>query len=481
MGKTVKSQWDFGDLFSQPATAAPRRVMSVSELTSQIRRMLEQEIGVVWISGEITNFRAQGSGHIYFTLKDAASQLSCVLFRGEPVSHRDLLADGQKVILRGDVTVYEARGQYQLRVTAIELAGIGALQLAFEKLKQRLQVEGLFAAGRKRPIPRYAARIGIVTSPTAAALQDVLQVFRRRHPKLEILISTCRVQGQGAAEEIACAIHLLNNWNAQQTESSKIDLILVTRGGGSLEDLWSFNEEVVARAVFESKLPVVSAVGHEIDFTICDFVADLRVATPSVAAEVISEGHYASREFVSFATERLQTLAWNRLREMGGNMQTLLHRLVRSHPKRRLNERAQRLDELQVSLRRGVLRCKRDCETRFRSLHDRFLRIHPLQTIRRRRELFEALCARLGKAAERPALAAKNRLETATARLRLLAPKSVLDRGYSITRDTLTGRILRNADEVRTGQRVTTLLKAGSIESTVSDSKPAAKRPESGL
>src|SRR6266446_9975703 len=210
MAKNTKSQWNFGELFD-PATT--RRVLTVSELTATVRRLLETQVGQIWITGEVTNLRVQSSGHTYFTLKDANAQLSCVLFRGEPVAHRELLQDGQMLLLQGFLTVYDARGQYQLRVTAVELRGAGALQVAFEKLKQKLQAEGLFAVERKRPLPRYPQRIGVVTSPTGAAIRDVLHVFQRRDPSLEIILAPCRVQGEGAAEEIASAIRLLNEFN----------------------------------------------------------------------------------------------------------------------------------------------------------------------------------------------------------------------------------------------------------------------------
>ena len=280
MSRKAQSQWDFGELFPPEQT---RNVLTVAELTTTVRKLLEKEIGEVWVTGEVTNLRLQASGHCYFTLKDASAQLSCVLFRGEAKANRECLQDGQKLLLQGNLTVYEARGQYQLIVRALEPQGIGALQLAFEKLKRKLQAEGLFAQERKRPLPRYPQRIGLVTSPTGAAIRDVLHVIERRQPSLEIVLATCRVQGDGAAAEIAAAIRLLNEWSAP-AETRRLDLILVTRGGGSLEDLWAFNEEAVARAIFESALPVVSAVGHEIDFSISDFVADLRAATPSACS-----------------------------------------------------------------------------------------------------------------------------------------------------------------------------------------------------
>src|SRR6266568_7775921 len=236
MPRSSKSQWDFGELFPAETT---RRVLTVSELTTQVKRLLEKSIGLVWVTGEITNLRVQSSGHVYFTLKDANAQLNCVLFRGESVENRDLLQDGQKLVVQGDLTVYEPRGQYQLVVRAVELQGVGALQLAFEQLKRKLQAEGLFAPERKRPLPKYPQRIGLVTSPTGAAIRDVLHVIQRRNPGLEIIFTPCRVQGEGAAQEIAAAIRLLNEFNiGQASRQLCLDLILLTRGGGSLEDLW---------------------------------------------------------------------------------------------------------------------------------------------------------------------------------------------------------------------------------------------------
>src|SRR6266516_2868557 len=370
MSKQSKSQWDFGELFP---TEAQRRVLTVSELTTQVKRLLEKELGLVWVTGEVTNLRVQSSGHVYFTLKDANAQLNCVLFRGESVENRDLLQDGQKLVVQGDLTVYEPRGQYQLVVRAVVLQGVGDLQLAFEQLKRKLQAEGLFAPERKRPLPKYPQRIGLVTSPTGAAIRDVLHVIQRRNPALEIIFVPCRVQGDGAAQEIAAAIRLLNEF-ARSVESLKrstgqtfaastlprlnastsIDLILLTRGGGSLEDLWAFNEEVVARAIFESAVPLVSAVGHEIDFTISDFVADVRAATPSAAAEIITEGAYSSRQFVSDAARRLRQLIRSRLELDREDLDALARRLSRLHPRRWVQERMQYLDDLRTSLGRAL-------------------------------------------------------------------------------------------------------------------------------
>jgi len=463
-----KSQWEFGELFPPEQT---RKVFSVAELTSRIRRLLEKDFASIWVTGEITNLRLQNSGHIYFSLKDASAQLNCVLFRGEPQIDRSLLQDGRKVIVRGDVTVYEPRGQYQLRVTAIELQGIGALQVAFEKLKQKLKAEGLFAPERKRALPRYPHRIGLVTSPTGAAIRDVLHVVQRRNPGLEIIMAPCRVQGDGAAAEIATAIRLLNEFNdraaaPQQTEGH-LDLILVTRGGGSLEDLWAFNEEIVARAIFHSDLPVVSAVGHEIDLTISDFVADVRAATPSAAAEIVTEGVFSSCQFVSEAGARLRQLVRRRLADKADLLRQSRHRLGRLHPRRRLNDALQRLDDLQTSLARCVNQGLRRQQRAWQTLSARLSRVRPAILVRQRREVLEQAERRLREQARHHLREAQNQVETLRARLRLLGPEQVLARGYSITMDASTGAVLRNPESVKTGQLLKTRLQAGELRSRV--------------
>ena len=436
-----KSQWNFGELFTPEQT---RQVLSVSDLTSQIRRLLEQRIGAVWVSGEVTNLRAQSSGHIYFTLKDAGAQLSCVCFRDAARESRALLADGQQVVLQGEVTVYEVRGQYQMVVRQIELRGVGALQIAFEKLKVKLAAEGLFAPERKRSLPKYPQRIGLVTSPTGAAIHDVLHVVQRRNPGLEIILAPCRVQGQGAAEEIAAAIRLLNEFNLSPvTRHSSLDLILITRGGGSLEDLWAFNEEAVARAIFESAVPVVSAVGHEIDFTISDFVADVRAATPSAAAEIITEGVFASRQLVGSLTQRM----------------------VRMHPRRQLNEHLQRLDDLQTDLQRQT---RQDVNARlvsWKNLVSRLRQLRPKELLRQRREFLAATQKRLHDLTRVQFKDCKSSLLATESRLRLLGPEQVLARGYSITLDAATGKVLRDAAQVKAGQRLKTRLKNGEVTS----------------
>ncbi len=462
----MKSQWEFGELFP---TATTRKVWTVAELTLGIKRLLETSLGSVWVSGEVSNMRVQSSGHMYFTLKDASAQLSCVLFRGESVSQRSLLVDGQKVLLHGDLTVYEPRGQYQLVVRKFELQGQGALQMAFERLKQKLHAEGLFAPERKRPIPAFPQCVALVTSPTGAAIRDIIHVIRRRNPSLRLLLAPCRVQGEGAALEIAQAIQWCNQ--AAQTLPAgpyfAPELVLVTRGGGSIEDLWAFNEEVVARAIAASALPVVSAVGHEIDFTISDFVADLRAATPSAAAEIITEDAYHSRAIISQAPQRMIDLLHRRFQDDQDDFQALVRRLARTHPRRMLNEQWQRVDDLTESLRRASRLTWRDQYRSWESLTQRLARVRPMEWLSAQRKRVEQLDQHLRERQAHHLDRLKDRLAQAEHRLRLLSPQNILDRGFSITRDAVTGRVIRDAHETSPGQRLHTRLQKGDLTSVV--------------
>src|SRR5882762_9493954 len=332
------------DLFPQTS-----KVFTVSELTRNIRGTLETKFGAVWVQGEISNYKLHPSGHQYFTLKDQRAQISCVIWRDAMAPLRKPLADGAQVQVYGTVTVFEARGQYQLNVQILQPRGVGLLQAKFEALKRKLEAEGLFAPERKRPLPKFPRRIGIVTSPSGAAIRDMLNVLRRRAPWLQILIDPVRVQGAGAAQEIAVAIRELANPNEN---FAPVDLIVLTRGGGSMEDLWEFNEEIVARTIADVTVPIVSAIGHEIDFTIADFVADLRAPTPSAAAELIVPDivdlrrrieelsaclHKCLRNFVQHQKTRLRFLS----------QQTLVRNLVA-----RMREAQQRFDLMRELLAR---------------------------------------------------------------------------------------------------------------------------------
>ncbi|MGE3311182.1 MAG: exodeoxyribonuclease VII large subunit [Limisphaerales bacterium] len=470
MPRKTNSGWDFGELFPERSL---RRVVSVSELTSEVKKLLEGRYGEIWVSGEITNLRLQSSGHMYFALKDPGAQLSCVLFRGTsvPAALRGAMKDGQKVSLEGELTVYEPRGQYQLIVRAVEVQGVGALQAAFERLKAKLAAEGLFESGRKRPIPRFPRRLGVVTSPTGAALRDVLHVLGRRYAGLEVVLAPCRVQGQGAELEIAQALQRLNAWSAS-SEHHALDVILVTRGGGSLEDLWAFNEEAVARAIHNSTVPVVSAIGHEIDFTIADFVADLRAATPSAAAELLTEGYVESRESLRRVASALARRTRDAVSAARDRVSSLEGRLGRAHPSRRLRERAQRLDDLESALARCGREAVRDRRQRLERLELRLGAVAPRWRFDRERERWERLRSRLVESARRGHALARERLDRLKLRLSLLSPDHVLARGYSITLEAATGRVIRRAAEVVPGMPLKTRLHEGEVTSI-------AARPES--
>lgn len=473
MPKPLQSQWDFAKPNSPAAQsgsaqpAAPeRRIYTVAELTAKIRHTLETTVGYPWVSGEITNLRLQTSGHTYFTLKDPYAQINCVLFKADARAFdRSLLQDGQTILLQGEMTVYEPRGQYQLRVTTLELQGAGKLQAAFERLKQKLNAEGLFNPARKRPIPNFPTHIGLITSRDAAALHDVLHVIQRRHPSLKITLAPCRVQGPEAPREIARSLKLLNQYS--QT-TAPLDLILLTRGGGSLEDLWAFNEELTARAIVASTLPVITAIGHEIDFTIADFAADLRAATPSAAAEQITQTAVnATHAFAEHHT-RLQRLTRQRLNWRREELQHARQNLDRRQPTRVLRERAQRLDELRETLQRRhparLLREHRQTLEQLRAQLERSARAQlrtARENLRNTAEHFRRL--RLSDRLKRE----RQTLSQLAQHLRLLSPQHTLDRGYSITTDAVTGSILRDSAQAKRAQKIRTRLAKGEIDSTI--------------
>jgi exodeoxyribonuclease VII large subunit len=367
------------------------------------------------------------------------------------------------VVLGGDITVYEPRGNYQLRVTSVEVQGVGALQAAFERLKEKLSAEGLFDAARKRPIPRYPGRIGLVTSATGAAIQDVLHVLSRRFCP-EVILDPVRVQGSGAAQEIAAAIGRLNRFSKSV---EPLDVILVTRGGGSLEDLWCFNEEAVARAIAGSEVPVVSAVGHEIDFTISDFVADFRAATPSAAAEILTQDWVDSRDFVESAGRRLALLAQRRLERSRTGMEGWVRRWSRLHPRRRLEARSQRLDDAVESLRREVARSVRILGRVLDGHRQRMLSQRPRMRVKAGQQELLRLRSALAAIPSRELLRRRQRLDGLVARLRLLSPQNVLDRGYSLTLDAETGAVVRDVSGLIPGKRLHTRLQSGEVSSVV--------------
>ena len=466
MARGSKSQWEFGNELFSP-TDIVRKAETVSELTLQLKRQIEGSFVDRRVAGEVSNYRLQSSGHAYFVLKDAAAQLSCVLFRGQGGSGRAALKEGAQVVLTGDLTVYEVRGNYQLRVSDVEVAGVGALQAAFERLKVRLAAEGLFDSNRKRMIPKFPLQIGLVTSPTGAAIRDVLHVLQRRFSPM-ILLEPVRVQGSTAASEIAAAIGRLNRYAAQ---GGRVDLILVTRGGGSIVDLWCFNEECVARAIVSSAVPVISAVGHEIDFTIADFAADLRAATPSAAAEILSEHYVASRGFIQESGNRLLAAIEAELRLAEDDLNRLRRRLLRMHPRRRLEERAQRLDEAIDALKQALLRNLKERRRDLAGRHQRLSAVRPAVRLRGWRLSLDGVIQRLSLLPAAELERQRRALKALEARLRLLSPQSVLDRGYSLTFDAITGKLVRDSTVVGTGTLLQTRLARGEITSVVTETK----------
>lgn len=334
---------------SQTDTAVPRQILSPSALLGQARNLLETSLGVVWLEGEISNFSRAPSGHLYFALKDASAQLRCALFRRDAVRLRLQPADGMQVLARGKISIYEARGDLQLIVEHLEAAGLGRLQRELSELKAKLAAEGLLDPARKRPIPRCPRHLAIISSPTAAALQDVLAVLRRRWPLLRVTLYPSRVQGEGAAAELRSALE-------RAVASGQHDLLLLTRGGGSIEDLWAFNDERLARAIAASPVPVISAVGHETDTTLSDMVADLRAATPTAAAELLSPDQFEWLARLAQAAQRIERSLERRLRELAQHLDAQHRRLQVQHPRRGLEAARQGLEPLPVRLRRAVQR-----------------------------------------------------------------------------------------------------------------------------
>ena len=416
------------------------KVFTVSELTRSIRGTLEAKFGAVWVQGEISNYKLHPSGHQYFTLKDQRAQISCVIWRDTMASPRQPLVDGAQVQIYGTVTVFESQGKYQLRVEILQPRGVGMLQAKFEALKRKLEAEGLFAPERKRPLPKFPRRIGIVTSPTGAAIRDMLNVLRRRAPWLQILINPVRVQGTGAAQEIAVAIPELVLPNKA---FASVDLIVVTRGGGSIEDLWEFNEEIVARAIFHSTVPIVSAVGHEIDFTICDFVADLRAPTPSAAAELIVPDIIDLQRRIDSCARALGRQLMNRLRDA---QQRLDH--ARETLQRCLGHKIESYKRSLLHITRALQACS------------------PARELMMRRNRFADLQWRLVACPPRLLENTRHRFQRIEGILRVLGPDATLRRGYSVTMDD-RGNIIRTIAAVRPKMKIRTRVSNGEFPSEI--------------
>jgi exodeoxyribonuclease VII large subunit len=423
--------------------ASAQNPVSITDLTATIRDLLESGIGEVWVSGEISNLRAPGSGHLYFTLKDASATLAAVMFQREARRVGFALEDGQAVLARGAITVYEARGQYQIQVAEVRPRGLGSLQQRFEELKRKLQAENLFDLDRKRELPVFPETIGIVTSLQGAVLQDMLQILQRRAPGIRIKVRGVRVQGPGAAQEIADAVEAFST-------DQNVDLVIVARGGGSLEDLWAFNEEVVARALASCSLPTISAVGHETDFTIADFVADLRAPTPSAAAELLTRDWAEWREVIDQLRARLNRTTRQILTGHRDHLTRLASSYALREPRRVVRQWAQRLDDLQINLHAAAHNTIQSHQQELRLLQARLSAHHPNRELERRR----------------------NHLTQLGARLRALGPQATLDRGYALVIDK-QGHPISKADKKLEGQPVQIILSKGTVEATLTQAAPA--------
>lgn len=441
------------------------RVLTISQLTRRIRTLLEGSIGEVWVNGEISNHRRQVSGHHYFTLKDEGAQLSCVLFRGNARNVNLNLADGMQVEAFGQVSVYEPQGKYQFIVRQMQLHGQGALQARFEALKQRLAQEGLFDQERKRPVPRHPAVIALVTSPTGAAVRDMLNVLQRRAPWVRVLIAPVAVQGRDAARQIAHAIDHLNLHSGGRLPV--IDTIIAGRGGGSLEDLWPFNEEIVARAIADSRLPVISAVGHEIDFTIADFAADLRAPTPSAAAELAVPDSLELQRLLGQGVARLQQPLLRRIREIEGLLERSAAPALRREPARNLLTAEQTVDYAQERLQRSLQTGLQARMRRMETVGLQLERVHPSNRLREREQRFAHALERLRGSMRHRLQTEDRRLESLLAQLRALGPEATLARGFSMTYDD-HGRLLTDAATVAEGGALRTRLAKGWVDSRVS-------------
>lgn len=404
-------------MFEIQSEIAPQNIFTVSKLNREIKKLLETSIPVIWLEGEISNLKFHSSGHLYFSLKDKDSQISSVMWRSRNAALFFTPQDGMKVLALGRVSVYHKRGYYQFDVIKLQPAGIGELQLAFEQLKQRLQEEGLFDDEHKQPIPIYPEKIGIITSPTGAAIQDLLNILNRRFPGLEIILKPVKVQGEGAANEIAAAIDEFN-------EYGKVDVLIVGRGGGSLEDLWAFNEEAVVRAIFRSPIPVISAVGHEIDFTISDFVADLRAPTPSTAAEMAVPDRTELLNQISYFRKSMNELCLGKIRLERERLKAITSSYSFLRAPDLVSEQQQRLDEL----------------------------VHTMQLTTLHRVSLSA-----------------NQHKSSTQRLQSLAPDSIMKRGYSICYRASDGKIVKEANSLQANDKIDVKFYKGKISGIVEE------------
>ncbi len=438
----------------------PNDIYTISRLNREVRRVLEDVFPTIWIQGEISNLAKPASGHLYFTLKDNAAQVRCAMFKNRQSGLRFDPENGMQVMARANIGLYEGRGEYQLIIESLEPAGAGALQIAFEALKQKLSTEGLFAEENKKSLPQYPKTIGIITSATGAAVQDILSILKRRYPYGKVIIYPVAVQGEGAAIKIANAIKLAD-------QRKECDVLILSRGGGSLEDLWSFNEEVVARALFDTATPIVSGVGHEIDFTIADFVADHRAPTPSAAAELVSP------DMIETVTKLKQ-----QEEQLIHHQKQIIHNLRRHvellsvqvpHPKQRLIELMQRTDEYSMRIRHQIESELSNKKISLSTWLHKISELNPVHKVSQQLEKVKHIQSQLEQSIKQILDKSNSDISRLSHMLNTISPISTLDRGYAIVTDTKTNSIVTGVNNLNAGDQLRIRLSAAEIDSTIDE------------
>ncbi|WP_340680029.1 exodeoxyribonuclease VII large subunit [Paraglaciecola sp.] len=448
-------------MFTQQS--ASRNILTVSKLNRLAKSVLEAEIGQVWLTAEISNFVAASSGHWYFTLKDSRAQIKAAMFKGANQRVQKKPKEGDKILVRANISLYEPRGDYQLIVEFMEPEGEGQLKQQFEQLKIKLAAEGLFAQEHKQTLPDAVLKVGVITSASGAALHDILTVLKRRNPAIEVVIYPTQVQGDAAVAQICKAIAVAN-------QRDEVQVLIVGRGGGSLEDLWCFNHEEVARAIFASVLPIVSAVGHEVDVSIADFVADLRAPTPSAAAELVSRDQSSLNLAVLTLRERLQKLIRSRLNELTYQQQLIQQRLQRNHPQKQLEQQYQYVDQLSQRLEKTLLSKLKQEQSQQHNLQSRLAQHNPAKLIERQTKVVSELQNRLSHSWQQVFSRKQQTLANASHLLNTVSPLSTLARGYSIS--FKQGEIVRSVKQISHGDSLDLRLADGEVTATVSRIKP---------
>ncbi|MDO6446573.1 exodeoxyribonuclease VII large subunit [Colwellia sp. 1_MG-2023] len=442
---------------------ATKHILQVSELTKKVKFMLESELNTVWLCGEISNFIAASSGHWYLSLKDAKSQVKCAMFKGKNQRTRITPKNGQQVLVRAKVSLYEPRGDFQIIIELMEEAGEGLLKQQYEQLKQKLNALGLFAQQFKQAIPKHITRVGIVTSPTGAAVKDIISVLKRRNPAITVIIYPALVQGEQAKFGIVSAIDKAN-------ARAECDVLIVGRGGGSLEDLWPFNEEDVVEAIFHSKIPTISAVGHEIDTTLADYVADLRAPTPSAAAELVSQDMSETLNQLTVLAQRVQQNIQQDISRKKQVVNALQHRLFQVHPEQKLQVYQQRSDELTARLEQAIHRELKQFSLQPINLNTRLLQLSPQKNILQNQEKLKQLGAQLTQNMQQVFTRKSERFIHIIEQLNIVSPLATIARGYSVSRNN--EGIIKSTTQVNIGENISVQVTDGVIETKVIDIKP---------